>query len=66
MNEIITFLAEILNKIKPVECKRIDNVKLKELDSVHLEASGEIEFEAKMGLTKKNENYVFRYQIEKI
>ena len=66
MNEIISFLAEILQKVKPVEAKRFDNVKLKELDSVHLEAKGEIEFEAKMGITKKNEKYIIRYEIEKL
>ena len=66
MNKIIEYLADILQKIKPVECKSIDKVRLKELDSVHLEAKGEIEFEAKMGMLNKNEKYVLRYEIENI
>ena len=66
MNKIISFLSEILQKVKPVETRSIDNVKLKELDSAHLEAKGEINFEAKMGITKKNEKYIIRYEIEKL
>ena len=66
MNKIISFLAEILQKVKPVETRSIDNVKLKELDSAHLEAKGEINFEAKMGLMNKNIKYVYRYEIERL
>jgi len=56
----------VLQKVKPVETKKLDKVRLKELDSLHLEAKGEIEFQAEMGTLRKDERYVLRYEIEKL
>ena len=66
MNEILQLFAKILHKVKPVGTREIDDVTLQEMESVNLEARGEIEFEATMGLTKKNQKYVIRYEIERI
>ena len=66
MNEILQFITMVLQKVKPVETKKMHKVKLKELDSLHLAAKGEIYFEAEMGTLKKDENYVLRYEIEKL